>query len=376
MATPTKKPVKKPAGKKPVKTGRLDAKKERYQQRMDLIKKAEAKRKTINNHEFRKSIDRLKLNNVAVERWRLATDAYNYQIVTNPTAKDYEFARSKNWTAVQYNKKAGQVMFRKGKTPEGWKVVQVFDDPSTGLNGVLYKSSFEEGNPYVLAFTGTELNRIGGPMIPKDVGVNWDQAHMESRRQRIIQQNARRGIFKKVPNVPVDPQYAQAIAVGQQAVNKYGKGITTAGHSLGGGLASAVSLISDVKGYTFNAAGLHQATVAPYGHSPADIRREAGRIEAFRSSKDELTALQRTYHPKSTSEKHPDVPRAVGNPRTIGRTGHSGTDIEAEFERQKAHDVAQLKHFLNSDAPNSILPLMEAFGVPPGPAPGSYGSSF
>ncbi len=34
------------------------------------------------------------------------------------------------------------------------------------------------------------------------------------------------------------------------------------GHSLGGGLASAASIVSGFHGYTFNAAGLHKDTVA------------------------------------------------------------------------------------------------------------------
>lgn len=340
--------------KPPVKTGWLDAKKERYDQRMELIKKAESKRKDIQNPAFGKSIDRLKFNNVAIERWRLALDSYNYQVVTNPTEQDYNKALELGYHSVQYNQKAGQVLFRKGPPPEGWKVLEIVDDPSTGLNAVLYQSTFENGGrgKPVLVFAGTETNRIGGPGKPKDIDVDWNQAHPTFNSWPF-------------PNSPVDPQYAQGIALGQRIVNRYGTGIDVVGHSLGGGIASAVSVVSNVRAFTINAAGLHQNTVASYGVSVQDILKKSSKVEAFHSSGDPLTQLQRYHHPKGPYADPDDkVPLAIGNQRTIGKAGHMGEDIEAEFEQQKTHDVEQLKHFLNSKTPNKEVAIPEVSSAP------------
>jgi hypothetical protein len=46
---------------------------------------------------------------------------------------------------------------------------------------------------------------------------------------------------------------------------QYGSGVIITGHSLGGGLASAASLVTGLHAVTFNASGVNERTVARYG---------------------------------------------------------------------------------------------------------------
>ena len=60
-----------------------------------------------------------------------------------------------------------------------------------------------------------------------------------------------------------------------------------AGHSLGGGLASAASQASGKNATTFNSAGLHSNTVSKYGGTPQDSK-----VNAYRVENEVLTGVQ------------------------------------------------------------------------------------
>ncbi|MGC3998572.1 MAG: LysM peptidoglycan-binding domain-containing protein [Anaeromyxobacter sp.] len=61
-------------------------------------------------------------------------------------------------------------------------------------------------------------------------------------------------------------QYDRAIVAGRKLVAAVGvENVSFTGHSLGGGLASAQALATGATAVTFNAAGVHEATLAPYG---------------------------------------------------------------------------------------------------------------
>jgi hypothetical protein len=68
-------------------------------------------------------------------------------------------------------------------------------------------------------------------------------------------------------------------------------GWTITGHSLGGGLASAASLVSGFHADTFNAAGIHSATVPRFLNGAAPLGN-ANNITAYRTESDELTEMQ------------------------------------------------------------------------------------
>ncbi|MDD5297913.1 MAG: hypothetical protein PHU46_13475 [Rhodocyclaceae bacterium] len=85
------------------------------------------------------------------------------------------------------------------------------------------------------------------------------------------------------------PYYKRAVTIGsniQDAVgNPPNPRVRFAGHSLGGGLASAAAKASGLPANTFNAAGLNPATVARYGGNPSD----AADIRAYHVPGDPLT---------------------------------------------------------------------------------------
>lgn len=68
-----------------------------------------------------------------------------------------------------------------------------------------------------------------------------------------------------------------------------GQNIDIAGHSLGGGLASATSMGSGKAGWTFNAAGLNAGTVEKYG---GKILGSTDNIQAYRVEGELLTKIQ------------------------------------------------------------------------------------
>ncbi|MEL4869224.1 phospholipase, partial [Pantoea agglomerans] len=82
--------------------------------------------------------------------------------------------------------------------------------------------------------------------------------------------------------------YRKAVQIGKQ-IYRSGQKIDIAGHSLGGGLASATSVASGQAGWTFNAAGLHSSTVEKYGGS---LLGNKDNIQAYRVEGELLTKIQ------------------------------------------------------------------------------------
>ena len=74
------------------------------------------------------------------------------------------------------------------------------------------------------------------------------------------------------------PQYVQAISNAEILTQKYSGDITFAGHSLGGGLASAQAIVTGQAGITINAAGLHENTVSKYAR---DLSQANSLIDAY-----------------------------------------------------------------------------------------------
>lgn len=82
--------------------------------------------------------------------------------------------------------------------------------------------------------------------------------------------------------------YKRAVGLGEQLA-KSGQQVDIAGHSLGGGLASATAMASGMPGWTFNAAGLHPGTVEKYGGS---LLGSTENIQAYRVEGELLTKIQ------------------------------------------------------------------------------------
>ncbi len=105
-----------------------------------------------------------------------------------------------------------------------------------------------------------------------------------------------------------DAQYDQAIALAQQAKQAFGDNVVLTGQSLGGGLAAAASMVSEVPAVTFNAAGVHDKTLERYGFDADVLKQEAeqGLIRSYRVKNELLTHLQEDSIPLKWAM--PDAP--------------------------------------------------------------------
>ncbi|QWV94606.1 DUF2974 domain-containing protein [Geomonas oryzisoli] len=87
------------------------------------------------------------------------------------------------------------------------------------------------------------------------------------------------------------PYYRQAVKIGNR-LSANAADVQIVGHSLGGGLASAAQGGSGLNASTYNASGLHPATVARYSQDVNHVAAEAGKITAIRIKGEVLTTTQ------------------------------------------------------------------------------------
>ena len=271
--------------------------------------------------------DRLARNNVAVERARLSEHVYSSDKVPPVPAPE-------GWHQL-----SPQELARKGITSA------MLNDPKSGFKAALYQSAFERPPKLVVAYAGTET------------APDWTT-------------NLQQGIGLETK------QYTSAMNLAKVVVKKAGvSNVDIAGHSLGGGLASAATVVTGAKGYSFNAAGLHPNTVAraPYNVSAAGMAARGGLIDAYHSTADPLTNLQSgmagnlaelagyPVGPQALGRPHDLLPTARWqhewkdlvrhNPLTTGKDmaldGH-GVDPQLvdHIEAQKDQDTATLRRFV------------------------------
>ncbi len=123
--------------------------------------------------------------------------------------------------------------------------VQAFNSSNGGGSGLkmaLYQDYTRGPRDYILAFAGTDFE------TPKDWVSNILNGIRQLSPQYVYAVGAANKLFKV--NTP-----------SEGVIGKYFDSIQFAGHSLGGGLASAASVWTGGKAYTFNAAGLHIQTI-------------------------------------------------------------------------------------------------------------------
>ncbi|WDS36364.1 XVIPCD domain-containing protein [Pseudoxanthomonas sp.] len=92
-----------------------------------------------------------------------------------------------------------------------------------------------------------------------------------------------------------DAQYDQAIALAKQAKIAFGNEVVITGHSLGGGLAGAASIVSDIPAVTFNASGVHDNTLERQGLDAGAAKQyadESGLVRRYAVDNEILTTLQ------------------------------------------------------------------------------------
>jgi hypothetical protein len=277
-----------------------DAKAKRWKARKTQI--AEAKQKAASmppgndRNQLQSAADRFERNNSAVEQARLADNVYHP-----------EQGPPEGWSNVSGNpKELGQY----GLTPKDLSI------PNTNFRAQVYEPDpdvFGSDMKPQMVFQGTNPSS----------GSDWSN-------------NVAQGMNSE------SAYYRQAVSVGK-ALGKSGADVGIAGHSLGGGLASAASRTSGLPATTFNAAGLNPGTIERYGGAPV-----ASDIQAYRVDGEVLTSLQ------EGSLLGGKMPKAVGTPyqlpghgwNPIGR--HGMNQVIDGIEEQKSEDQATLLKLLGS----------------------------
>ncbi len=170
---------------------------------------------------------------------------------------------------------------------------------------------------YVVAFRGSTLS-------PQDWRENWRQGVNE-----------------------YSDYYKNAVNIGEK-IAQSGRGdlVHLAGHSLGGGLASAASGGGGLIATTFNPAGLHSNTVGRYATDPSTAA-DPDLIRSYRVEGEKLTQMQE----KGLLSKHLMVPAVAGekidlppaDPSLPPDELHSMDNVIAAMEQRKQTDEATLK---------------------------------
>lgn len=217
-------------------------------------------------------------------------------------------------------------------------------------NGVIYGPDgmqcaiYQRGDDYVLVFAGTGVTGAGDQdatvYVTSTTGA-WAPITIPGGAVGVYNDWQTNGV-QAVGFCPAQHKFAMDLA--GEMVEAYPGQVMFAGHSLGGGLASAASLATGAPAVTFNAAGLGDGVIdyateqrnAREGTSRSEdelvAEADNGGIRAYRTDNDILTALQEGDAPHLPG----DLPEAVGHPIEITDpawsplpeiTGNHGADL-------------------------------------------------
>lgn len=309
------------------------SKAQRWKKRQEYIAAAREKARAMPPGEERDALqgaaDRFEKNNYAVERARLSQSVYSA-----------DGGAPEGWSNVSNDP---QQLGRYGLNSGDLNI------PDTDFRAQLYSPDpqvFGQSMQPTIAFKGTDVFS----------GTDWSN-------------NFAQGL-----NNP-SAYYERAVSIGTK-VGRAGMPVQFAGHSLGGGLASAASGASGLPATTFNAAGLHPATVGRYGGAatPSDIG-------AYRVAGEVLTRFQEggvlENGPLGALISHL-APDAAGIAHRLPATTPDmlsrhmiGPTIDG-IERQKREDLAKLAAASNTfDLESTPVPSLTPG---PGGLPEGYGT--
>lgn len=163
----------------------------------------------------------------------------------------------------------------------GWEADKIASDEVSGFQAVLFKNA--TSGEYVLAFAGTNV------LSSADWSMDAANAKSLTTTQYQTAMRIAQELKTNLANMGVDPEHKLRLT----------------GHSLGGGLASAASLVTDIRAVTFNAAGIHKNAVDNNGNK-LDLTKADGLITAYRVCwyggviyADPLSALQGGTRPSA-----------------------------------------------------------------------------
>ncbi|QHA86657.1 DUF2974 domain-containing protein [Serratia sp. JUb9] len=242
------------------------SKRERWQARQNLIGRGQ---RSI-YPDARIAATRLGENNIAVEKAKLAQNVYG--VDGRPiNAQETMPNVPEGWRDISNNSKA---LDKIGLSPE--MLYDKVDEPDF-LSRVYSPDSAVFGNDMTttVVFRGTRMEKL----------TDWNN-------------NARQGIGVN------SAYYENAVAVGNYLKNTRHQ-VDIAGHSLGGGLASAAAVASGKPAWTFNAAGLNAGTVEKYGGT---VTGDGSKIAAYRVHGEVLTKLQEFHLLDDLKSVNYDIP--------------------------------------------------------------------
>lgn len=192
---------------------------------------------------------------------------------------------------------------RRGQLPKRLKQA-IFEDANTGFRAMLYQSKSEQ--EIVVVYRGVRRSNI-----LRD-------------SQTCLSQGLGFGA----------PVYRQAVELAKAVVEAYGDKVVFTGHSMGGGLAAAASIVTDRPSVTFNGAGVHPTTLKGFGIDNAAIDERLKAIRNYYVPGEWLSTLQRPCFVKSAAGIHIPLPDVRGSvsvktvpARNKGRGKHSITLI-------------------------------------------------
>ena len=207
---------------------------------------------------------------------------------------------------------------RRHQLPDGLKRA-TFEDANTGFRAMLYRS--KDAQEIVVVYRGVRRSNI------------------LQDSQTCLSQGL--GFGAGV--------YRQAIELAKAVVEVYGDKVTFTGHSMGGGLAAAASIVANRPAVTFNSAGVHPATLEEFGLDDATTGERLKAIENYYVPGEWLSTLQRPCFVKSAAGVHIPLPDVRGRvsvkavpPRNKGSGKHSITLIIAMlYDRAESSQLAK-----------------------------------
>ena len=244
---------------------------QRWQQRKNLIGRGE--RSVYPDAQI--AARRLAENNVAVEKAKLAQNIYGNGQVTNALKPMPNVPEG--WRDVSNDegvlKKLGlksDMLYDHEKSPDFFARVY---QPNKEVFG-------DDMNPTIV-FRGSRAPEFTEGMVTtmNDVLVKGDLSGIKNVNDWLNNLAQGSGAHSEY--------YRNAVLIGRRIIKA--PNIDIAGHSLGGGMASAASLSSGKPAWTFNAAGLNSGTVEKYG---AKIIGSTDNIQAYRVQGELLTKIQ------------------------------------------------------------------------------------
>ena len=242
------------------------SKRERWQARQNLIGRGQ---RSI-YPDARIAATRLGENNIAVEYAKLAQNVYG--VDGRPV----------------------RVLETMPNVPEGWRDISNDDNAlqKLGLKSTMLYSSANDPDFFSRVYAPDKLV-FGNEMAPTVV---FRGTRMEKMKDWLNNGQQGMGINSTY--------YKKSVSIGNNLKNFPGK-VSIAGHSLGGGLASAAAIASGKPAWTFNAAGLNAGTVEKYGGTAIG---DGSKIAAYRVHGEVLTKLQEFHLLDDLQSVNYDIP--------------------------------------------------------------------